>query len=42
MLQEMVHQLLTPNVVSWSAAISVYEKGKQLLKYFLVGYHKKG
>ena len=29
MLQEMVHQLLTPNVVSWSAAISACEKGKQ-------------
>ena len=29
MLQEMVHQLLTPNVVSWNAAISACEKGKQ-------------
>ena len=29
LLQEMVHQLLTPNVVSWSAAISACEKGKQ-------------
>ena len=26
---EMVHQLLTPNVVSWSAAIGACEKGKQ-------------
>ena len=25
----MVHQLLTLNVVSWSAAISAYEKRKQ-------------
>ena len=24
-----MHQLLTPDVVSWSAAISVCEKGKQ-------------
>ena len=29
MLLEMVHQSLTPNVVSWSAAISACEKGKQ-------------
>ena len=29
LLQEMVHQFLTPNVVSWSAAISACEKGKQ-------------
>ena len=29
MLQEMVHQLLTPNVLSWSAAISACEKGEQ-------------
>ena len=28
MLQEMVHQLQTPNVVNWSA-ISACEKGKQ-------------
>ena len=27
--QEMVRQLLTPNVVSWNAAISACEKGKQ-------------
>ena len=26
LLQEMVHQLLTPNVVSWSVAISTCEK----------------
>ena len=29
LLQEMVHKLLTSNVVSWSAAISACEKGKQ-------------
>ena len=29
MLQEMLHQLLTPDVVSWNAAISACEKGKQ-------------
>ena len=29
LLQEMVHQLLTPNVVSWSAAVSACEKGMQ-------------
>ena len=29
MLQEMVHQLLTPDEVSWSAAISACVKGKQ-------------
>ena len=29
LLQEMVHQLLTPDVVSWNAAISACEKGKQ-------------
>ena len=28
MLQEMMHQLLTPAVVSFSAAISACEKGK--------------
>ena len=28
MLQEMVHQLLTPGVVSFNAAISACEKGK--------------
>ena len=25
----MMHQLLTPNVVSWTAAISACEKGKE-------------
>ena len=29
MLQEMVHQLLTPDAMSWSTAISTHEKGKQ-------------
>ena len=29
MLQEMVHQLLTPDVVSFPASISAFEKGKQ-------------
>ena len=29
LLQEMVHQLLTPDVVSFNAAISAFEKGKQ-------------
>ena len=29
MLQEMVHWLLTPDVMCWSAAISACEKGKQ-------------
>ena len=29
MLHEMVHQLLTPNVVSFSASVSACEKGKQ-------------
>ncbi len=29
MLQEMVHQLLTPNLVSCNAAISACEKGNQ-------------
>ena len=29
MLHEMVHQLLAPDVVSWIAAISACEKGKQ-------------
>ena len=29
LLQEMVHQLLTPDVVSLNAAISACEKGKQ-------------
>ena len=29
MLQEMVHQLLTPEVVSYNAAISACKKGKQ-------------
>ena len=29
LLQEMVHQLLTPDVVSFNASISACEKGKQ-------------
>ena len=29
MLQETVHRLLVPNVVSWSATIGACEKGKQ-------------
>jgi pentatricopeptide repeat protein len=29
LLQEIVHQLLMPDVVSWNAAISTCEKGKQ-------------
>ena len=29
LLQEMVHQLLTPNVVSFNASINGCEKGKQ-------------
>ena len=29
LLQEMVHKLLTPNVVSFNAAMSACEKGKQ-------------
>ncbi len=32
LLQEMVQQSLILNVMSWSAAISVCEKGKQLGK----------
>ena len=29
MLQEMVHQSLTPDAVSFNAAIGAYEKGKE-------------